>query len=171
MPRGTTKPRVRIGVSWACRLGVAGLFGLAAWPKIAAPDRFAEAVAAYELLTPWMIGPTAWIVPWLELLAAAALLGPARLRRAGGIVLAALLVGFTGAIVWALAQGLDVACGCFGEGWFSPRVSGWHVARNVGLLGAIALGLAWAQRRGASAMPTSASASIELSAGSAGAQG
>lgn len=101
-------------VVWGARLGVSALFAWAAIPKMLDPAAFALAVDRYELLPTALVAPVAITLPWIELVAVVALFTSTRWRIAGGLVLAALLVVFAGAIGSAWARGLDVSCGCFG---------------------------------------------------------
>ena len=57
----------------------------------------------------------AYFVPALEIVAGAAVL-VTRLRRAGALVAAALLACYFMLLAVSWARGLDVTCGCFGEG-------------------------------------------------------
>jgi putative oxidoreductase len=59
-----------------------------------------------------------------------------------------LLVVFTLAVTQAVVRGINVDCGCFG-GAASGPVTGWTIARDVGLLAAAAA-LSWLTPRPAS---------------------
>lgn len=101
---------------WGLRLGawlLGAVFLAAALPKIADPPGFAEALHAYRLLPDAMLAPLALFLPWLELLAALALItGPA--RRSAALIALTLLAVFMGALTINLARGNPVDCGCFG---------------------------------------------------------
>ena len=64
-----------------CRLILAVIFLLASAPKIIAPHEFAIAVFRYQLLPDAAINLMAIFLPWIELVAAIAILIPARQRR------------------------------------------------------------------------------------------
>jgi len=125
----------------ACRLVIAALFLLAAAGKIASPQAFAETIAAFELLPTALIHPTAILLPWLEAVAAIALVSPTSFRAAGGIILMTLLTAFTLAMIWVIARGIDTECGCFGKTWLSGSIGWPHVVRNLLLTAALAVGL------------------------------
>ena len=77
--------------------------------------RLLHDVYSYQLVGPKLGLLMAMALPWLELVAGICLLG-------GIFVGGALLAGagmaamFTFVIAWALYQGLDITCGCFGSG-------------------------------------------------------
>lgn len=96
------------------RLALAGVFLWAAWGKIADPGAFALAVYRYRILPSWAVNAFALWLPWIEVLAALALLPPNRRATAAGAALVAgMLAAFTAAYAAALARGLSIACGCF----------------------------------------------------------
>ncbi len=134
--------RARIVATWAAHGVVAGVFAAAAGFKLVDPAKFATDIGHYRLVPPVVAGAAAVYLPWLELALAAALLAP-RWRRAARWVAGAVLVGFCAALASTLWRGIDVRCGCFGEG--SATGPGWALARNAALLGCLALG-AWAVR-------------------------
>jgi hypothetical protein len=109
--------------------------------KFRAWDAFRAAVAAYRLLPEALVMPAALALPALELIAGAALLtGP--YRSAGALLAFALLSTVTSAVAINLVRGrADIDCGCGGaEG--RQRLSWGLVARNVLLMGAVAVGVA-----------------------------
>jgi putative oxidoreductase len=69
-------------------------------------------------------------LPVLEALAALAILTPP-LQKGGSLILVGMLAVFIVALSSALTRGLDVDCGCFGEG--SSAVSPLLIVRNVAL--------------------------------------
>ncbi|MFH1143745.1 MAG: MauE/DoxX family redox-associated membrane protein [Candidatus Eisenbacteria bacterium] len=118
-------------VSWLCRLALAAVFLVAAYGKLRDPYGFAASIYGYRLT------PSAWavcgalIMPLIETAASLALLfGP--LWRGGCVVLGGLLAVFIAALSQAILRGIDIDCGCFGEG--SSPVSFWLIARNYLLL-------------------------------------
>jgi uncharacterized membrane protein YphA (DoxX/SURF4 family) len=116
---------------WAARLLLSGLFLWAASGKIIDPQAFARALWNYRLLPEPLVPAVAAGLPLLEALAALALLAPP-LQKGASLVLAGLLVVFSFGLASALLRGLDVDCGCFGEG--SSHVSPLLLVRNVLLL-------------------------------------
>ena len=75
----------------------------------------------------------AMTLPWIEVVAALALLVGVRARD-GAILAGGSLVVFTVAVIAAFARGLDIECGCFGTADAS-RVGLTKVAENLGLIG------------------------------------
>jgi uncharacterized membrane protein YphA (DoxX/SURF4 family) len=118
----------------AARLIMAGIFIYASIEKIAHPAGFAKAIYNYQILPDVLINLTALVLPWLELLLGLCLLTGVWLP---GAVLAVngLLIVFLAALVFNLARGIDVNCGCFGAGGLGPSMStGWYLLRDVGFL-------------------------------------
>jgi uncharacterized membrane protein YphA (DoxX/SURF4 family) len=103
------------------RLALGGLFLLAAYNKLFimnGPQLFSESIKAFKVFDPKsqeeLIQLATFVTPWIELLAAGALVIGFWTRAAAG-VLGALLLGFIGLIAWALLQKMNVSCGCFGK--------------------------------------------------------
>ena len=115
------------------RMGLAAVFIAAAVPKIAAPDLFAGAIFNYQMLPPWGVNVVAIALPWFELFVGCCLaLGI--WSRASGLLVAGMMVAFTGAFAIAKARGLDIACGCFEVGQTEePSSVTWVVVRDLGL--------------------------------------
>ena len=94
------------------RLILGIIFVLASIDKIIHPAAFAEAVNNYQILPDALINLTAIILPWLELILGIFLI--LGLWLPGAVLLAnLLLVTFFAALVFNLARGLDIKCGCF----------------------------------------------------------
>jgi len=135
----------------AARLILAAVFIAAALPKLAAPADFAVSVYRYQVLPAGAINLAALYLPWLELLAAAALFLP-RWRDGAARILLALLLVFTAALGFNLARGLRLACGCFGAG--GGAADGWNLLRNAGLM-VLCMALLWPARGAAPSQPGS----------------
>lgn len=113
-------------------LGV--LFVGASLHKIAEPASFALDVATYDILPLAAVNLTALVLPWLELAAGAMLVVGWRVRAAS-LLVAAMMVVFMAALVIALADGLDMSCGCFAsEGAEENPISQWTVLRDLAWL-------------------------------------
>jgi putative oxidoreductase len=80
--------------------------------KIAHPGLFAVDVATYDILPLSLINLVAIGLPWCELTAGIMLLVGYK-SRAAGLMVAGMMILFTFALLVALAQGLDMSCGCF----------------------------------------------------------
>ena len=138
---------------WVLRLSawiLGGTFLAAAWPKLADPPAFAQALHAYRLLPDAALAPLALTLPWLEGILALALISGLA-RRSAALAALALLLAFTGALALNLARGNPVDCGCFGSA--QPRSADERLAdmrlaigRDV-LLALLALHLLAASRR------------------------
>ena len=92
---------------------------------------FAEAVYNYQVLPDFLINLTAIILPWLELIIGIFLI--IGLFNEGSVcIMTALLVIFFGAMVFNLARGLDIHCGCFStspDGTNNASMT-WYVIRD-----------------------------------------
>jgi uncharacterized membrane protein YphA (DoxX/SURF4 family) len=113
------------------RLILGGVFIYASVDKILHPAAFAEAVYNYKILPDALINLTAIILPWLELLLGIFLVSGVYLP--GAIFLInILLVTFFVALVFNLARGLDIHCGCFTTSQEAPiNLSMWlYVIRD-----------------------------------------
>jgi cobalt-zinc-cadmium efflux system protein len=89
------------------------------------------------------------VLPWLELLLGLCLMAGIWLPGAV-LVVNALLVVFLAALLFNLARGLDVNCGCFSTGSDGPAMStGWYLMRDVGFLalGAFLFYVVFSKRR------------------------
>lgn len=131
-------------LEWVLRLGLGGLFLYAGAVKLGDLQQFYLDVHHFELTRSDVSMVTAMFLPWLEIVAGAALL--TRRLYLGGITLCGVMtLVFTVAIASAWWRGLDITCGCFGRETNAtnfPR----HFALNGAMLAA-AMGLAWLDRR------------------------
>jgi uncharacterized membrane protein YphA (DoxX/SURF4 family) len=128
MPRALRNP----GVIRAAQIVVGILFGWAALAKLADLSAFALQVHNFRLLPLAAENLVAMLLPWVELVAALALVLGIR-PRAGAWVAGLLLLVFTLGVASAMARGLDFACGCFGKA-SATRVGWGKLAQNVGML-------------------------------------
>lgn len=119
----------------AVRLFMGYTFVEAALPKIVEPLPFATSIGHYGILPSWAVHGFALVLPWLELACAALLIAGFRTRLAA-ILGAAMMLMFAGAVAWAVANGLQIDCGCFGEG-VVETVSWFKVAKNTAMAGAL----------------------------------
>jgi rhodanese-related sulfurtransferase len=113
------------------RLLMAGIFIYASVEKIADPVAFAKDVYNYQILPDAWINLTALVLPWLELFLGLGLLAAIWLPGAV-FTLNGLLILFMAALIFNLARGLDINCGCFGSAGLGPSMStGWYLLRDV----------------------------------------
>jgi putative oxidoreductase len=123
----------------AVRFALAAVLLWAAIPKLVDPAAFATDITNYRLVPEGWAGAIALMLPVLELVVAGALV--IGLEARGAAVVAALMLAiFSAAMVQAMARGIDLECGCFGE--TVQATVGWDsIARNailVALAGLVA---------------------------------
>jgi len=113
------------------RLILGVIFIYASMDKIAHPAAFAKDIYNYQILPEVLINLTALALPWLELILGIFLvIGLFREGTAWMVTL--LLIVFFGAMVFNLARGLDIHCGCFhtsAQGTDSAPMA-WYVFRD-----------------------------------------
>ncbi|MEU8895126.1 MauE/DoxX family redox-associated membrane protein [Nocardia sp. NPDC048505] len=116
---------------WIVRLGLAVVFGLAAWAKLA--DRVGARQAVVDFGVPVRWAPAvAWALPAVEAGLAVALLIPWTAVVAAAAAVLVLGV-FTGAIIRLLVLGRRPACSCFGAASNTP-IGRHTLIRNALLL-------------------------------------
>jgi uncharacterized membrane protein YphA (DoxX/SURF4 family) len=128
----------------AGRLVLGGIFLVAGALKVPDPAAAVRAVRAYRLLPEPVVAPVAFGLPVLEIAVGVALLLGVFLRSAA-IAAAVLLVVFLVGVGSAWARGLQIDCGCFGNGGqvaAGDTAYPSEVLRDIALL-ALALALAW----------------------------
>jgi hypothetical protein len=131
----------RRAVAWAMCVILAGVFALAAVPKLIDPSGFANDLLNYRVLPDALVGLFALFMPALELVIAAALLWP-RYQRGAALLSTLLLVSFAAAMAQARIRGIDLSCGCFGAA-FESKVSWLTVTRSLVLAAMSAVPLFW----------------------------
>ena len=129
-------------LAWLARLILAGVFIVAAAPKLADPAAFALSIANFRVFPDALANVLAVVVPAIEVTGALALLTP--WRRGAALLLGGLLLAFTVLLALSLARGLDLDCGCFGGApdQQAAPIGPLHLLRNAGLLALTALVLA-----------------------------
>ena len=115
-----------------CRLALAATFLVAALAKLGDMKAFAEQLHNFRMIPVFGENLVALCLPWIELLAALAIVFKVRARSAT-ILLTALLAVFTVSVMLAMGRGLDFECGCFGT-MDATRVGVAKIAQNTGLL-------------------------------------
>jgi putative oxidoreductase len=109
------------------------IFATASLSKIGDLSAFAVQVHNFRLAPVWSENLIAMTLPWIELAAALSLLSGVR-PRAGALIVAVLMAGFTVGVVVAMVRGLDFECGCFGTADHT-RVGAVKLAENLLMLG------------------------------------
>jgi putative oxidoreductase len=121
----------------ALRLALGGLFIVAGLLKLRDPSTFANEVANYHLV-PALAPLLAATLPAIEILSGAVLvIAPSRWRTAAALLIALMMGLFSIAVSQVLARGINISCGCFGGS--SGPVTGWTLARDIGLLASAVL--------------------------------
>lgn len=112
------------------RLMVGFIFIAASIDKILHPASFAEVIYNYQILPENLINLTAILLPWLEVVIGVFLvLG---IWLPGTVVLANILfIVFLGTLIFNLARGLDVHCGCFSTSTQGEPLTAWYVIRDL----------------------------------------
>jgi uncharacterized membrane protein YphA (DoxX/SURF4 family) len=103
----------------------------ASWHKILHPGAFALDIATYQILPLFLVNAMAIVLPWVEWVAGLMLLVGYRSRTAALLVTAMMLV-FTAALILAVSRGLDMSCGCFAsQGMGEDPISWVTVGRDL----------------------------------------
>jgi putative oxidoreductase len=110
------------------RLYLGGLFIYASLYKINYTAEFAETIASYQLVPYWGVNLLAVILPWIELISGILLIVGIRTRTASAVI-GCLLFLFTLGILYNLALGSEISCGCFQS--LDDPISGWTVLRDL----------------------------------------
>jgi len=101
-------------VFFLSRLAFGAVFVYAGALKMADAQGFALTVFNYQILPSWMVYGAAMAVPAVEVVCGLAMWAGS-LARGASVVLNAMMVAFLGSLGWAMARGLDIDCGCFGQ--------------------------------------------------------
>jgi len=118
----------------AARILLGGIFIYAGYVKIIDPSGFAKNVYQYQLLPDFYVNVSALALPWLEVVAGAALILAPRFRRGAAALIFIMLVVFTAAILFSLYRGLDISCGCMSTDPNAAKIGWKKVAENFGLI-------------------------------------
>lgn len=113
------------------------LFIYASLDKIGDPQTFAVVIGYYHLLPEIFIPATSIILPWIEIVAGAALVFGI-FPRGSAVVLNALMAVFLIILIISAIRGIDVSCGCFS---LDPEAKGNMALAAVRDVGLLALGL------------------------------
>jgi len=129
------------------RVVLGGVWLWAGLAKLPHPDTSVSAVRAYQLLPAGLAETVGHVLPMLEVVLGACLV-VGLLVRFSGALSALLLVAFIVGMISVWSRGIEINCGCFGDGGPNPNASSqypWEIARDTGLL-ALSLFLAWLPR-------------------------
>ena len=115
------------------------LFAYAGATKISNPLAMADTIAAFGILPLVLINSFALALPVFEIISGVMLfLG--WFRRVAALALVIAIGAYTTAIGSALARGITIACGCFGDGPATRSAMWWDFGRDLAMLaGALAV--------------------------------
>lgn len=131
---GGAEPLWRTALCWTLRLGLGGLFVVTGVLKLRDPASFAIEIHNYQLF-PELAPALAATLPAIELVLGAALIAARRpWVRASALAVTGALAVFTVAVASVVARGINITCGCFGDG--SGPVTVVTVLRDVALVAA-----------------------------------
>lgn len=126
----------------SARFILGGVFVYASFDKILLPAAFAEAVYNYQILPDGLINLTAIVLPCLELVLGIFLI--INFWMPGTVVMINLfLMTFIGALLFNMARGLNINCGCFSTTAVESSMNILTVLRDTSFL-AIAVYLLYA---------------------------
>lgn len=126
----------------SARFILGGVFIYAGFDKILHPSAFAEAVYNYKILPDGLINLTAIVLPCLELVLGTFLI--IHFWMPGTVVMSnLLLITFIGALLFNMARGLNINCGCFSTTAVESSMNILTVLRDTSFL-AIAVYLLYA---------------------------
>lgn len=97
------------------RLILGFVFIYAGTQKISNPESFVLAITNYKLLPNWIVNFLAITLPWLELVIGILILFGYSIKENAAIIFSLLMI-FNMAILISLVRGLNIDCGCFGNG-------------------------------------------------------
>ena len=130
------RPRTLDAIGLLARLALGGMMLVAGLLKVTKPEVSARAVQAYQLLPFDVATYVGYGLPILEVVLGI-LLVLGLFTRAGAAVSGVLLVAFLIGIASAWARGMNIDCGCFGEGGtIDPSQTRYleEILRDVGLV-------------------------------------
>jgi len=111
------------------RLALGGIFIYASLDKILHPAAFAEIIFNYQILPGALINLTAIVLPWLELVIGLLLVFGIFMPGAAALT-GLLLTVFWASLLFNLARGLDIDCGCFSTQSAGSASMAWHFIRD-----------------------------------------
>ena len=112
-------------------LGVA--FLLAGAAKIYDPAAFALSIARMRILPMAAVGTVAILLPWIEVVAGAALFVP-KFRTPAAKLLLGLLIAFTVILGISFLRGTAGSCGCFGSSDLYINRPPFAMVRNISMM-------------------------------------
>lgn len=118
---------------YAARIILGLIFLFACYDKLLHPREFAEVIYNYQVLPYGLVNITAILLPWVELVLGLSLIVNVWIPGAALLGNLLLLVFFS-ALLFNLARGLDVSCGCFSTAPGDERAGYLTVLRDISFL-------------------------------------
>ncbi len=115
------------------RIFIGLLFIVSSLEKIVDPAAFAQSVSDYKLLPASLPSIIATILPWIELLCGFAVLFGVG-TKGSSLLLSAMLIIFTLAVISAILRGFDISCGCFTQDPAAEKIGWMKVLQNFTLI-------------------------------------
>ncbi len=104
----TVKQKIALGI----RVFLGVVFVYASIDKIINPAAFADIIYNYQILPDQLVNITALLLPWIELVCGICLI-IGKCIPGSVFIVNGLLIVFTGALIFNMARGLNIHCGCF----------------------------------------------------------
>lgn len=127
-----------VWVNRIARILLGAIFIYASVDKIRHPLEFARIIDGYRMLPEGLVGITAAVLPFLELICGI-LLVTGFWVLPGLVWTGLLLVAFMAGMIQAYARGLAIDCGCFSVTGGGSGITAWTITRDVLIL------LVWAK--------------------------
>jgi len=112
------------------RIYIGAIFVYASLYKIYAPHSFALSVATYDILPNSFVNPFALILPWLEFWTGLILISGTWVKTSAFII-CNMMAMFIIALILALMNNLDLACGCFASSEAEEAISFKTLGRDM----------------------------------------
>ncbi|MCZ4498065.1 MAG: DoxX family rane protein [Marmoricola sp.] len=123
------------------RLVVGGVWLYAGALKLGDPEASVAAVRGYQILPTGFADTVGHVLPMLEVVLGACLVLGLLTRFVGGLS-ALMQLAFVIGIASVWSRGIEINCGCFGDGGPNPNASAsypWEIARDLALMAASVL--------------------------------
>lgn len=120
-------------LSIACRFGLAIIWLVSGYQKMANPLGFRQSIEAYELFSPKMVEIISLLLPPTEVLLGLFFLVGLFLTPVAAVS-ALIMVGFIAGVTSAAVRGLQIDCGCFSAGDGEPSSLGLVILRDIAFL-------------------------------------
>ncbi|WP_052203187.1 MauE/DoxX family redox-associated membrane protein [Corynebacterium riegelii] len=140
MSVGVDKQKALDVLAALARFGLAAMWIVAGATKLGHHMQVTQSIEAYEIFTPYWSNLLAYVIGPLELAGGLFLLLGIKIRAAGWVSMAVLVMFVIG--LWTVhARGMVIDCGCFTPGERRPQPEDvlWAIARDIGFMIATSL--------------------------------